>query len=633
MYLSRKIGVVIALLGIVLNAGCFRDQNEKAIPLEEFFAKPERSNFQLSPDGEYVSFLQSYKGKQNIYVMSVDDEEAIRITEVRDNDIQHCFWANGRELIFYKQRIPKDSLELYIVDRTTKTVRSLIPPSDMRLRWLATNKPTQDYLYLALNKRDKSVFDVYRLDIRNSNLEMIARNPGNVSKWFVDTDGNVRLAIASDGVSEALLYRNSGEKEFKKLITSNFKTTIKPLSFARNKPNHVYVSSNLNRDKTVLVEMDMLTGAEVKVLFSHPDVDVSDAVFSKKNGEILYASYDLDMPKREIFSETMKQILEDVDAKLHNSPIRIIDQDTSDTKFIIRSFADSDPGSYYFYDAERKSMKKLADVNTMLSQSELSTMKPLRYQARDGLWIHGYITMPLGGESKNLPVIVIPHNGPSNRNAWGYNSEVQFLANRGYAVFQMNYRGSTGYGKRFWSAGFLEWGGKIQQDIEDGVHYLIDSKIADPRRIGIYGFSFGGYSALYGACFHSDLYAAAVSYSGMTNLFTYLKEIPPHHKHFLQMYYEIIGNPVTDAAYFKEASPIFHAGQINIPVFIAQGGKDERSNVNETNQFVRELKARNAPITYMLKEDEGHYFSKEQNRLAFYRKLEDFFYKTVYTRK
>ncbi|WP_028297502.1 S9 family peptidase [Olivibacter sitiensis] len=633
MNLRKKIGFMCGLIIMALQTACLRHSEEKVIPLEEFFKRPEKSNFQVSPNGTFISFLQDYKGKQNIYVMGADDQEAIRITDILDKDVQNCFWANGEELVFYKQRLAMDSLEVFVVNRITKQVRTLIESSDVRLRWLPTSKPIEGYLYLAINKRDKSVFDAYRLDLRSSKLELIAKNPGNVSKWFLDNKGNVRLAIESDGVNETLLYRKSNDSQFKKLFTNSFHTTIKPLSFVGSEPDHIYAFSNLSRDKTSLVEIDLTNGKEINEIFGHPDVDISEAGFSKKNGELLYASYDLEKPKRKTFSSRMSSILEDIERKLENSPIKIVDQDTADMKFVVRSFSDSDPGSYYFYDAGNKALRKLADVNTSLSKQKLSKMEPFRYKTRDGLQIDAYLTLPRGKGRQNLPVVVIPHNGPAGRNVWGYNSEVQFLASRGYAVFQMNYRGSTGFGKKFWSAGFLEWGGKIQNDIEDGVRTLIEQKIADPKRIAIYGFSFGGYSALYGACFHGDLYAAAVSYSGITNLFTYLKEIPPYFKHFLQMYYEIIGDPVEDASYFKEASPIFHASQINIPVFIAQGGKDERSNVNETNQFVRELKARNAPITYMLREEEGHFFNKEQNRIAFYSKLEDFLYKTVYTRK
>jgi len=254
-------------------------------------------------------------------------------------------------------------------------------------------------------------------------------------------------------------------------------------------------------------------------------------------------------------------------------------------------------------------------------------MTPITYQSRDGRQINGYLTLPPAMKGTRVPVIVYPHGGPSARSKWGFNPVVQFFANRGFAVFQVNYRGSSGYGKAFWSAGFKEWGGKVQDDITDGVHWLIDEGIADPKRIGIYGAGFGGYSALHGACFKSDIYACAASYSGFTNLFTYLKEIPPHLTPYLQMYYEIIGNPETEPGLIKAMSPVFHSENIDIPVFIAQGGRDSRSAVNETNQFVQKLRKRNIPITYMLREEEGRYFRNEENRIQLYRELGDFFEK------
>src|SRR5690606_18440854 len=277
-------------------------------------------------------------------------------------------------------------------------------------------------------------------------------------------------------------------------------------------------------------------------------------------------------------------------------------------RFVVRSYTDKDPGAVYFYDMAKDELTKLVDNNPALNDCILAEMKPITYYARDGRQIHGYLTMPPKTRSRKPPVIVYPHSGPSNRDRWGFDPEVQFFANRGYAVFQVNYRGSIGYGKEFWSAGSKEWGGKIQDDITDGVRWLIHEQKVDSTRIGIYGAGFGGYSALHGACFHSDLYKCAASYSGFINLFTYLKEVPPHFKPYLQMYYETVGNPETEPELIKSMSPVFHSDRINIPVFIAQGGRDSWSTVNETNQFVQKLKKRKIPITYMLREEERRYF-------------------------
>jgi dipeptidyl aminopeptidase/acylaminoacyl peptidase len=250
-------------------------------------------------------------------------------------------------------------------------------------------------------------------------------------------------------------------------------------------------------------------------------------------------------------------------------------------------------------------------------------MKPLTYQSRDGLTIHGYLTLPRGG-GKNLPLVVNPHGGPWARDAWGYNPEAQFLANRGYAVLQMNFRGSVGYGRAFWEASFKQWGKKMQDDVTDGVNYIIKEGIADPKRICIYGGSYGGYTALAGLAFTPELYACGVDYVGVSNLFTFLKTIPPYWKPLLDMFYEMIGNPETDKALLAEASPVLHADNIRVPLLIAQGAQDPRVNVEESNQMVAALKKHGIDVEYIVKENEGHGFHNEENRFEFYEAMERF---------
>lgn len=251
-------------------------------------------------------------------------------------------------------------------------------------------------------------------------------------------------------------------------------------------------------------------------------------------------------------------------------------------------------------------------------------MQPISFKAADGLLINGYLTLPLGDKKTNLPVVVMPHNGPWSRNYWGYSADVQFLANRGYAVFQVNYRGSTGYGKAFHSAGFKQVGGKIQDDIRDGVKWLIDTKVADPKKIALFGGGFGGFSALYGVSFHPEMYNCAIVQYGLINFFTYIKDAPPFFKPYLQMTYEMVGNPETDASQLRAISPVFHTDKITAPLLIFQGAKDPRANISEMNQFVRELRKRKVPVTYVLKDNERTYFRSEHNRMQMYEEIEKF---------
>jgi dipeptidyl aminopeptidase/acylaminoacyl peptidase len=256
-------------------------------------------------------------------------------------------------------------------------------------------------------------------------------------------------------------------------------------------------------------------------------------------------------------------------------------------------------------------------------------MQPVTFKARDGLQLNGYLILPQNKNATNLPVVVMPHDGPRSRNNWGYSDEVQFLANRGYAVFLVNYRGSTGYGKAFLSAGFKQVGGKIQDDITDGVNWLIAKKIANPKKIAIFGGGFGGFSALYGVSFHPGLYNCAIVKYGIINFFTYIKDAPPFVKPYLKMIYEMVGNPETDADRLRAISPVFHTDKVKAPLLIFQGAKDLSANISELNQFVRELHNRHVPVTYFLKQTERKDFKDERNRMEMYTELEKFLEKNM----
>jgi dipeptidyl aminopeptidase/acylaminoacyl peptidase len=280
-------------------------------------------------------------------------------------------------------------------------------------------------------------------------------------------------------------------------------------------------------------------------------------------------------------------------------------------------------GARYLYDVASKKLTKLAEIAPWLPEDDLAEMKPITYKARDGLTIQGYLTLPRGG-GKNLALIVNPHGGPWARDSWGYDPEVQFLANRGYAVLQINFRGSTGYGRAFWEASFKQWGKTMQDDVTDGVKYAIAQGIADPKRICIYGGSYGGYCTLAGLAFTPELYACGVDYVGVSNLFTFLKTIPPYWKPMLDMFYEMVGNPETDKVLLAEASPVLHADNIRVPLLIAQGAQDPRVNIDESDQMVAALKKHSVPVEYLVKENEGHGFHNEENRFEFYEAMERF---------
>lgn len=598
------------------------------IPVENFFKPAFKTSFLVSPDGEYISYLKPDNNRIHIYVETWDGKNTTQLTCDSNRNISFYIWANNNELLYLKNQTENENSGLFAVRRDGSNKRQLLSFANTKIRVISSEPVLDDNVLVSMNKRDSTVFDAYRLNIQTGKLSLLVRNPGNITKWYSDRKGKLRMAIASDGVNETLLYRDSEEVGFSPVLTNNFKASVAPVGFSKDN-SCIYALSNKNRDKMALVELDCVSGREHRIIYGNNEVDVSEAVFSANKDKLIYAGYETWKKERHYLDDSVQAMYRRLEKLLPNNEINVTSSNASETKFIIRTYTDKNPGSFYLYTNRDNKLVKLSDVNPSIDLEEMAEMKPVSFKTRDGLTVDGYLTLPKGRAKTNLPVVVMPHGGPDSRNSWGYNSEVQFLANRGYAVFQVNFRGSKGYGKKFWIAGFKEWGGKMQDDVTDGVRWLIRQKIADPNRIGIYGSSFGGYSALHGLVFRPDLYKCGASYSGLTNLFTYLKDIPPYYRPYLQMYYETVGNPEADADYFRAVSPVFHTDKIRAPVLIAQGARDPRVNMNETNQFVKELKKRKVPVTYILKEDEGHFFKNAENKLEFYRELEKFLDKNL----
>ena len=477
-------------------------------------------------------------------------------------------------------------------------------------------------MIISLNKRNPEVFDVYRVDLNTKELTLIAENPGNVTGWVTDHTGCIRLALVTDGVNSSILHRPDENTPFKTVITTNFKEQIQPLFFDFDN-ELLFASSNINRDKAAIVRVDPATAKEESIIFQHPEVDVSGLAWSRKRKVYTEVQFVTWKRERKFFDAEMEALQNDLEKQLPGYEVDLQSGNKDEDIFVVAAWSDRTMGARYLYDVASKKLTKLAEIAPWLPEGDLAEMKPITYKARDGLTIHGYLTLPRGG-GKNLPLIVNPHGGPWARNSWGYDAEVQFLANRGYAVLQINFRGSTGYGRAFWEASFKQWGKKMQDDVTDGVKYAIAQGIADPKRIAIYGGSYGGYCTLAGLAFTPELYACGVDYVGVSNLFTFLKTVPPYWKPMLDMFYEMVGNPETDKALLAEASPVLHADNIRVPLLIAQGAQDPRVNVDESDQMVAALKKHGIPVEYLVKENEGHGFHNEENRFEFYEAMEKF---------
>jgi dipeptidyl aminopeptidase/acylaminoacyl peptidase len=613
---------VIILLAFILQA-C-KQQQVREIPVRDFFKTPEKSSFKISPDGKYISYLRPFKEKQNLFIQDLSNGKERRVTSFTDNAVRRDYaWTINDQLVFSQDLQSFKQIKLYALNLATMQMRTLLSQDKASMQLILTkNKLQPDVITISMNKRDSATFDIYRLNIRTGELKTYVNNPGNITDWFPDPDGKIRLAKSSDGVDESILYRDNDYASFKPIIKNNFKNSVQPIAFTGDK-KYFYAVSNVNRDKSALVKINAENSKDETVVFGSDKADISDVGYAKYKHRIESVSWEDAKQQTHFLNKDIEQVYTDLSSQLKGSQIRITDRDSAEKKFIINTYTDRDPGSYYLYEPNTKKLTKIGETNPGILPNELCAMQPIAFKASDGMLINGYLTLPQGKDNTNLPIVVLPHDGPWSRDSWRYNSEVQFLANRGYAVFQVNYRGSTGYGKAFYSAGFKQVGGKIQDDITDGVKWLIAQKIANPKKIAIMGGGFGGFSALYGASFHPELYNCVIVQHGLINLLTYMKDVPPFFKSRIQMMYEKVGNPETDANQFKTISPVFHPDKIKLPLLIIQGGRDPRANISEIKQFVSELQHRKVPVTFMFKENEKAFFS-ERNRMLMYTEIEKF---------
>lgn len=598
-------------------------QTLKTIPMRDFFKNPEKAYFQISPDGNHISFIQPYESRMNVFVQARGSNEAKRVTSVTDRDISQYFWKGNDRILYVKDFGGDENFHLFAVGKDGVGEKDLTPFEGVKVNIIDDLEDHDTDVLIGMNIRNREIFDAYRLNTATGETTMVAENPGNIVGWQTDHDGRIRIATTTDGVNTSILYRSTEQDTFKVILTTNFKESFSPLFFTFDNQN-IYAASNLGRDKSVIVKYDIANGKEVEVLFTDPDYDVEGLSYSKKRKVLTEIDYTTWKPIRKYLDQETENTFKELEKKFSGYEVYLTFHNKNEDVFICRIYNDRTMGSYYLYEKSGGKLTKLADRNPWLKESDMAEMKPISYKTRDGLTIHGYLTIPKGMPQKNLPVVVNPHGGPWHRDTWTFNPEVQFLANRGYAVFQMNFRGSTGYGKAFWEASFKQWGKTMQDDITDGVNWLIKEGIADPGRIAIYGGSYGGYATLAGVTYTPDLYACAVDYVGVSNLFTFLKTIPPYWKPMLDMMYEMVGDPQKDSTLLTSSSPVFHVDKIKTPLMVAQGAKDPRVNIDESNQIVDALKQRGVQVEYLVKENEGHGFANEENRFDFYEAMEQF---------
>jgi dipeptidyl aminopeptidase/acylaminoacyl peptidase len=594
------------------------------LPVEDFFRNPDRLAYKISPDGKYLAFLAPYQQRMNIFVQQVGDTVARRITAITDRDIPRFGWSGNQRLFFLKDIDGDENYYLSTVNIFDGEVKELTRFSGVRTEIVDELTARENTMLIGLNQRISSVFDIYELDLKSGDLKMILENPGNYSDFLTDDEGQLRLIVTTDGTTTGILYRESTSKPFTEVLSTNFKNTFYPKAFASDYPNEVYALTNIGRDKKAAVRFNLLTGIETEVLFEHDEFDADWLVISEHTGKPLLVQY-TDWKSRYHFLDARVQLLhERVRKEIPDDEIVFTGSDENELLVVIRTYSDRTLGQYFLFDAAADSLHWLADVSPWLKKNQLAEVNPISYLTRDGLKIHGYLTIPRNVAPKKLPMIVVPHGGPWMRDVWRFDQNVQFLANRGYAVLQMNFRGSTGYGRAFWEAGFRQWGKAMQNDITDGVNFMIKQGVADPSRVAIYGGSYGGYAVLAGLAFTPDLYACGIDYVGVSNLFTLMQTIPAYWEQGREMFYEMIGHPQKDSLHYVEVSPVFHANKIKVPLMVIQGAQDPRVKRAESDQIVEALAARGVEVDYIIRDDEGHGFRKQENRIEMYRSIEAF---------
>ena len=633
-------------LGVIfLGAGC-GEKKEVALDLidrELFFGNPALASPQLSPDGRWIAFLKEKEGILNLHLVGWGEklESARALTAEKSRPPAGFTWTrDSRYLLVSQDSGGDENYRLRRLDLTAPAdpqtglpeVQELPIQKGARAMVMSLPKTKPNEALLQVNERDEKYFDVERLDIGTMQRTRVWENQEGCADLVTDLDGNLRLAtrMTKDGGTE--LMRVEGKKLSAPILKVSWQEAMGGFQF-RPGNRMFYLETNLGEsDLSYLAEMDPKSGKLTK-LESDPlgRVDLSKAAFSEATDELVGTVY-FDDRKRNYWKDRgFEADFLFLRSKFPNREVGLADMSGDDGRWLVMISGDTDPGTYYLFDRGTKEVTKFGALRPDLPQEKLAPMMPVRYRSSDGLEIPGYLTLPYGKEAKNLPLLVMPHGGPWARDYWGYNGTAQFFANRGLAVLQPNFRQSTGYGKKFYAAGRHEWGDKMQDDLTWGVKDLISKGVVDPKRVAIYGGSYGGYAALAGLAFTPEVYAAGASFVGPSNLFTLLNSIPPYWESVRRQFDYFVGDPKSpeDAERMKRQSPLFSVEKMRAPLMVVQGANDPRVKQAESDQIVQAYRKRGQAVEYLVAADEGHGFARPDNRLAAMLALERFLHRHV----
>lgn len=595
------------------------------IPKETLFGNPVKVSPRISPDGTRLAFLAPVNGVLNIWTGLIADDEFAPVTNDADRGIRWCTWTRDGRYILYLQDVGGDeNWRLYGVDTQSGEHRDLTPYPDVRVGLMKASRKDPDTILIIMNKDNPELHDVYRLTLSSGELEKVAENPGNVIGWLADEELNVRVAVTMGAQGgQTLLLKKTEDSDWEELIEWGPEDagSSNVIGFSKDGQS-LYLVDSRNANTGRFMVLDLETG-EQTLLVGNDDYDVTDFLLDQETQAPQMIGILKDRLEWTILDESIREDIQQL-GNVHQGDFDIVSRDSADTLWIVQFNASDAPLHYYLYDRSTRQARLLFNVRPDLASYPLAPMEPFSFTTSDGLTVHGYLTFPTGGERTNLPMVLDVHGGPWVRDTWGFNPEAQWFANRGYICMQVNYRGSTGYGKRFLNAANKEWAGKMHDDLVEAVRWAVQEGYADPAKVAIYGGSYGGFAALVGATFTPDLFACAVDIVGPSNLLTFINTIPPYWRPQLEWMRNRVGDPATEEEFLKSRSPLFKVDNIRIPMLIAQGANDPRVKQSESEQIVAAMEAKGIPHEYLLFPDEGHGFAKPENRLRFYTAAEKF---------
>jgi dipeptidyl aminopeptidase/acylaminoacyl peptidase len=632
----------LALILAVLTLTAFMPTSHAAQPAlidrDLFFGEVAISGARISPDGRYLSFLKPYKGTRNIWVKGANEpfSAARPLSAETTRPIRNYFWSRDSKYLLYAQDAGGDeNFNVYAIDPALPAdAKTGVPPTraltslkGVRTVIYSSPRSKPDVLYIGLNDRDPKWHDLYELHISSGEKSLLRKNTEQVAAWQFDDQGVLRLAtrVNNAGDTETLRVDADG---FKQIYSCSVLESCTAISFDTSGRNAYLVT---NKGALNLVELDLLNLADgsTKTVESDPKqrVDLDTAEISDLDHRLIYTEYEDDTVRRYFKDGAFEKDYRWLQSKLPNLKINFSSSSADESIWMVTGYSEVEPGVVYVWNRKDKTLTQQYQVREQLPREALAQRKPYHYRSSDGLDIPAYLTLPNGIPAKQLPLIMYPHGGPWGRDSSGYDTMAQFLANRGYAVLQPNFRASTGYGKKFLNAGNGEWGRKMQDDITWGVKALVADGTVDPKRVGIAGGSYGGYATLAGVAFTPDVYAAAVAVVAPSNLITLLDAIPPYWEAGRKQMYTRMADPTTaqGKALLVAESPLTKAKDIVTPLMVVQGKNDPRVNVRESDQIVAAVRDNGKPVKYLVAPDEGHGFARPINNLAMFAATEEFF--------